>query len=178
MSTLVTVIIYMIICYTKDNNPRHNTNATSRPYGRTTRRKMPILLIAIEMSSRLTDEMRTVRHHHSQHTPSPLTWCSSKVSIVKMPTVDGACGVTYTELIHHRNGLRTNAVCPADVWTSSQHFPPTREYHGTENIPSWGRDRKTGIISSHCTHGSVTCGPYVHTRDIDETRQTLLAINH
>ena len=30
-------IIIIIISYTKDNNPRLNTNATSHPYGRTTK---------------------------------------------------------------------------------------------------------------------------------------------
>ena len=33
------IIIDLIICYTNDNNPRLSTNATSRPYGRTTKEK-------------------------------------------------------------------------------------------------------------------------------------------
>ena len=37
--SLVIILIYLITCYTKDNNPRLNTNATSHPYGRTTRKK-------------------------------------------------------------------------------------------------------------------------------------------
>jgi hypothetical protein len=36
---IIIIIIYLITCYTKNNNPRLNTNATSHPYGRTTRRK-------------------------------------------------------------------------------------------------------------------------------------------
>ena len=36
---VVIIIIDLIICYTNDNNPRLSTNATSRPYGRTTKEK-------------------------------------------------------------------------------------------------------------------------------------------
>ena len=36
---IIIIIIDLIICYTNDNNPRLSTNATSRPYGRTTKEK-------------------------------------------------------------------------------------------------------------------------------------------
>ena len=40
------IIIDLIICYTNDNNPRLSTNATSRPYGRTTKEKRHLIIMS------------------------------------------------------------------------------------------------------------------------------------